>query len=349
MSRLDSTPEWPRAGASVDLCVHERPRRCASKSHLLDQVRQAIRTRHYSRSTEKAYVGWIHRFILFHGKRHPSEMAEVEISSFLSHLATRRGVSPSTQNQALSAVLFLYREVLKKELDYIDGIVRAKRRIRLPVVMTRHEVQVVLQNLRGTHWLIASLLYGAGLRLMECMRLRIKDVDFGRSEITVRDGKGMKDRVTLLPEKLRAPLAAHVKRVHRLHQRDLLRGNGSVEIPGVLERKYPRAPWEWGWQWVFPARRAYRARENGRLRRHHLHQSTVQRAVKDAVRTAGVVKPASCHTFRHSFATHLLEDGYDIRTIQELLGHKELETTMLYTHVLNKGGRGVRSPLDMGP
>ncbi len=313
---------------------------------LLDQVHIAIRARHYSRRTEKSYVGWILRFILFNGKRHPVDMGEREIVSFLSMLATRKKVSASTQNQALSAILFLYRVVLQQKFDWLDGIVKAKRPVRLPVVLAREEVRAILGQMRGTPWLMASLMYGAGLRLLECARLRIKDVDFSMGEITVRDGKGRKDRVTMLPYALRAPLAEHVERVKRQHEKDLRRKLGSVEMPDSLERKYSRAAWEWGWQWVFPATKFYFDSASGRYRRHHLHESVVQRAMKEAVRMAGIAKPASCHTLRHSFATHLLEAGYDIRTIQELLGHSDVSTTMIYTHVLNKGGRAVRSPLD---
>jgi integron integrase len=313
---------------------------------LLDQVHVAIRARHYSRRTEKSYVRWILRFILFNGKRHPADMGEREITSFLSMLATRRKVSASTQNQALSAILFLYRVVLQQKFDWLDGIVKARRPVRLPVVLAREEVKAVLGQMRGTPWLMASLMYGAGLRLLECARLRIKDVDFEMGEITVRNGKGQKDRVTMLPYALRSPLAEHVERVKRQHETDLRRKLGSVELPDSLDRKYPRAAWEWGWQWVFPATKFYLDRESGRYRRHHLHESVVQRAMKEAVRMAGIAKQASCHTLRHSFATHLLEAGYDIRTIQELLGHSDVSTTMIYTHVLNKGGRAVRSPLD---
>ena len=313
---------------------------------LLDQVHIALRARHYSRRTEKSYVRWILRFILFNGKRHPADMGEREITSFLSMLATRRKVSASTQNQALSAILFLYRVVLQQKFDWLDGIVKAKRPVRLPVVLAREEVKAILGQIRGTPWLMASLMYGAGLRLLECARLRIKDVDFAMGEITVRDGKGRKDRVTMLPYALRAPLAEHVERVKRQHEADLRRKLGSVELPDSLDRKYPRAAWEWGWQWVFPATKFYLDRESGRYRRHHLHESVVQRAMKEAVRMSGIAKPASCHTLRHLFATHLLEAGYDIRTIQELLGHSDVSTTMIYTHVLNKGGRAVRSPLD---
>jgi integron integrase len=315
---------------------------------LLDQVRAAIRTHHYSPRTEKAYVFWIRRFVLFHGKRHPAQMGASEVTAFLSHLATVGKVSASTQNQALSALLFLYHKVLGVDLSWLDGLVRAKRPARLPVVLTRVEAHALLRHMRGPTHLMASLLYGAGLRLLECCRLRVKDIDFARLEVLVRDGKGAKDRVTMLPTGLTELLTAHVQRVQAQHQRDVAAGRGSVEMPYALDRKYPRGAWEWGWQWVFPASRFYRDAATGRLRRHHVHETVLQRAVKDAARRAGLAKPASCHVLRHSFATHLLEAGYDIRTIQELLGHKDVATTMIYTHVLNRGGRGVRSPLDEG-
>ncbi|MEJ2151606.1 MAG: integron integrase [Gemmatimonadota bacterium] len=327
--------------------VPEPTTEAASKPpRLLEQVRAAIRMHGYSPRTEKAYIGWIRRFVRFHGTRHPRELGEAEVTAFLTHLAVERKVSASTQNQALSALLFLYGKVLRIELRWLDDLVRARRPARLPVVLTRSEVASVLDHLEGTPWIMASLLYGAGLRVLECARLRVKDVDLERREILVRDGKGRRDRVTLLPEALRIDLREHIEDVRRQHQRDLARGRGSVELPTAIERKYPRAPWEWGWQWIFPATRFYLDPGTGRRRRHHLHQSVLQKAVKSAVRTAGLAKPASCHTFRHSFATHLLEDGYDIRTIQELLGHRDVTTTMIYTHVLNRGGRGVRSPLD---
>ncbi|MGH7587581.1 MAG: integron integrase [Gemmatimonadota bacterium] len=313
---------------------------------LIDQVRAAIRVHGYSRRTEKAYVGWIRRYVRFHRMRHPTQLGEAEVSAFLSHLAVERKVSASTQNQALSAILFLYRKVLKIELGWLDDLVHARRPARLPVVLTRSEVASILECLHGTPLLLASLLYGAGLRVLECTRLRVKDIDLDRREILVRDGKGRKDRVTLLPDSLHTPLQEHLERVRRQHQSDLSRGRGSVELPTALERKYPRAPWQWGWQWVFPATRFYRDPTTGRRRRHHLHESVLQKAVRMAVQAAGVSKPATCHTLRHSFATHLLENGYDIRTIQELLGHRDVRTTMIYTHVLNRGGRGVRSPLD---
>ncbi len=314
---------------------------------LLDQVRQAIRTRHYSRRTEKACVGWVRRFVIHHGKRHPREMGAAEVTTFLTHLAVQKKVSASTQNQAFSALLFLYRDVLGRKLEELEQTMRAKRPTRLPVVLTRDEVRRVLVQLRGTPWLMASLMYGAGLRLLECARLRIKDLDLDKREIVVRDGKGAKDRVTVLPGALVERLRAQVAMAWRRHEQDLAAGAGSVELPFALARKYPRAAWEWSWQWVFPAARFYVDGETGRQRRHHLHESVVQRAFAAAVCASGVAKPASCHTLRHSFATHLLESGYDIRTIQELLGHSDVATTMIYTHVLNRGGRGVKSPLDI--
>jgi len=313
---------------------------------LLDRVRQAIRVRHYSRRTEKAYVAWTRRYILFHGKRHPSEMGAAEITQYLSSLAVQGHVAGSTQNQALSALLFLYRAVLGQELPWLDEVVRAKRTGRLPVVLTRDEVRTVIRRLRGTHRLMAILLYGAGLRLLECAQLRVKDLDFGRKQITVRAGKGEKDRATPLPAIVAADLAAHLEVVKRQHDMDLRHGAGWVELPWALARKYPNAGREWPWQWVFPATRLYVDRETGQRRRHHLHESVLQRAVRDAVRRAEIPKRATCHTLRHSFATHLLEDGRDIRTVQELLGHRDVSTTQIYTHVLNQGPAGVRSPAD---
>jgi integron integrase len=318
----------------------------ASRPKLLDQVRQAIRARHYSYRTEKAYVHWIKRFIFFHNNRHPIEMAEAEIGRFLSALATDSKVSASTQNQALNALLFLYKEVLGKQIGFVDGVVRAKRPHRLPVVLTRQEVRSIVGCLEGSDWLMAMLLYGAGLRLMECLRLRVKDIDFTSNQIVVRAGKGDKDRHTMLPSAVKEPLSKHLNAIKRLHERDLERGLGRVSLPNALERKYPNADKEWGWQWVFPAASHYADKVTGERRRHHLHESVLQKAVKEAVRQAGVIKPASPHTFRHSFATHLLEDGYDIRTVQELLGHRDVSTTMIYTHVLNRGGKGVFSPAD---
>jgi integron integrase len=309
----------------------------ASAPRLLDQVRAAIRLRHYSPKTEEAYVSWIRRFILFHGKRHPRELGAAEVTAFLSNLAAARGSSASTQNQALSAVLFLYGVVLGQQ-----------RPARLPVVLPRSEVSAVLARLHGPVWIMASLMYGAGLRLQECVELRVKDLNFDRRELVVRDGKGGKDRVTMLPDALRRPLEDHLRVMKAQHTDDLAAGCGGVSLPGDLRSKYPNVPFEWPWQWVFRATRHYLDATTGEKRRHHLHESVVQRAVKEAARAAGIARPATCHSLRHSFATHLLESGYDIRTIQELLGHRDVSTTMIYTHVLNQGGRGVRSPLDQG-
>ena len=313
---------------------------------LLDRVRAALRARHYSRRTEKAYVHWIKRYIFFHGKRHPAEMGAAEVTAFLTALAVRDRVAASTQNQALNALLFLYREILGVELPWLDGLVRAKRPQHLPTVLTREEVRTVLEQLDRAPRLMALLLYGAGLRLLECCRLRIKDVDFATNQITIRDGKGSKDRVTMLPRAVKIDLARHVERARALHQRDLAAGAGWVELPWALGRKYPNAGREWAWQWVFPATRLYVDPSTGQRRRHHLHESVVQRAVREAVLKAGLAKKATCHTLRHSFATHLLEDGHDIRTVQELLGHQNVSTTMMYTHVLNRGPAAVRSPAD---
>ncbi|MCK2086764.1 integron integrase [Thauera aromatica] len=285
-------------------------------------------------------------FILFHGKRHPQELGAPEVEAFLTHLAVAGRVAASTQNQAKSAVLFLYREVLAVELPWLDGVTQARAPKRLPVVLTRDEVGAVLARLEGAQWLIGSLLYGSGLRLMECLRLRVKDVDFGRNEILVRDGKGAKDRVTMLPIALKSPLQAHLGRVQSLHRQDLGEGYGEVYLPNALERKYPMAAREWGWQYVFPAAsRAVDPRSSG-VRRHHVSEQSVQRMVRQATRDAAIAKPATPHTLRHSFATHMLEGGYDIRTVQELLGHADVKTTMIYTHVLNRGAGGVISPLD---
>jgi integron integrase len=320
----------------------------APKSPLLEQVRRCLRLRHYSIRTEQAYVQWIKRFILFHGKRHPAEMGADEIRHFLSHLASDGSVAASTQNQALSALLFLYRDVLGVELPYVEGIERARRPARVPVVLTREEAGRILSQVGGTYRLMAGLLYGSGLRLMECVRLRVKDLDFGYRQVTVRDGKGEKDRRTVLPESLTGPLERHLERIRLLHEEDLRGGYGRVYLPYALERKYPSAAAEWVWQWVFPAGKLSRDPRSGEVRRHHASEDMLQAAVKRAAREAGVEKRVSCHTLRHSFATHLLEAGYDIRTVQELLGHTSVETTQTYTHVLNKGGRGVRSPLDRG-
>jgi integron integrase len=313
---------------------------------LLDRVRAAVRARHFSRRTEQAYVGWIRRYILFHEKRHPAEIGGPEVSKFLSLLAVEGDVAASTQNQALSALLFLYRVVLEQELPWLDDIVRAKRPARLPAVLSREEVRAVIRHIDGTPRLMALLLYGAGLRLLECARLRVKDVDFARNQITIRGGKGDKDRMAPLPAIVAADLARHLEVAKQQHELDVHQGAGWVELPGALARKFPHAGREWPWQWVFPATRLYLHRETGHRRRHHLHESVLQRAVKLAVRQAGLPKRATCHTFRHSFATHLLEDGADIRTVQELLGHRDVSTTMIYTHVLNRGPAGVRSPAD---
>jgi integron integrase len=335
------------AGAfTATLAVREAGAAGAPKPRLLDRVREAIRARHYSRRTDKVYVQWIKRFIFFHGKRHPAEMGAAEVTAFLTFLAVHGKVAASTQNQALSALLFLYREVLGVELPWLDDVVRAKRPQHLPVVLTRDEVRSVLQRLDGVPRLMALLLYGAGLRLLECCRLRVKDVDFATNQIVIRDGKGRKDRVTMLPAAVKPALIAHLDRAREQHQADLRHGAGWVELPNALARKYPNAGRDWGWQWVFPATRFYVERLTGQRRRHHLHESVLQRAVKDAVRGAGIAKQATCHTFRHSFATHLLEESHDIRTVQELLGHSDVSTTMIYTHVLNRGPAGVRSPAD---
>jgi integron integrase len=306
----------------------------------------AIRTRNYSRRTEKTYWYWIRGFIHFHGKRHPQEMGGEEVSAYLSWLATERDVAAATQNQALHALLFLYKQVLGKELPWLDAVVRAKRAVHLPTVLTEEEVARLLARLDGSLWLMASLLYGAGLRQAECLMLRVKDLNFAYRQILVRDGKGAKDRVTVLPENLAEPLQAHLGKVRQLHNEDLEAGYGEVWLPHALARKYPRAGFQWAWQFVFPSRHRSTDPESGVIRRHHLFPDTLGRAVKRATQAARIVKPVSCHTLRHSFATHLLERGYDIRTVQELLGHESVETTMIYTHVMNKGARGVMSPLD---
>ena len=322
------------------------------KPKLLTRVHEALRARHYSPRTEKVYRLWIVRFVRHHQMRNPVDLGEAEVNAFLTYLAVTERVSASTQNQALSALLFLYKEVLKRPLGNLGEIPRAQASKRLPVVATRLEVQAVLRQMRGESWLVASLLYGAGLRLMECLQLRVKDIDLSAGHIVVRQGKGDKDRVTLLPEIVRARLVEHLERVRELHFLDLEEGRGRAPLPDALARKYPNAAHEWGWQWVFPQERPWQNRQTGERGRHHVHETTTQRAVHDAVRRAGLTKRATCHTFRHSFATHLLEDGYDIRTVQELLGHQDVTTTMIYTHVLNRGHRGIRSPADvlaMGP
>ena len=319
-----------------------------NKPKLLDQVRDVIRRKHFSIRTEQSYVDWVRRFILFHNKRHPREMAEAEVTEFLTHLARDGGVAASTQNQALSALLFLYKQVLKQEIGWQEGVERAKRPARMPVVLTHDEVHKIFAHLHGTLRLMAGLLYGSGLRLMECVRLWVKDVDFGYVRIIVRDGKGAKDRVTMLPVNLAKSLERHLQKVKAQHEEDLEAGFGSVFLPNAIARKYPRAAKEWIWQYVFPSSRlSFDPRSPGAAKqRHHIDETLLQDAVKKAVRTSGVNKPATCHTLRHSFATHLLENGYDIRTVQELLGHKDVSTTMIYTHVLNRPGIGVKSPLD---
>jgi integron integrase len=321
-----------------------------SKPRLLQQVRDAIARRHYSYRTEQAYVHWIKRFIYFSGKRHPIGMGAPEVTNFLNHLARERDVAAATQNQALSALLFLYRVVLEQPLPWLDELERAKRPARVPTVLTKAEVQRILMQLHGTRWVMASLLYGAGLRLRECLNLRVKDVDFDYRQIVVRDGKGAKDRVTMLPGSVIEPLRRQLAHAKELHERDLASGHGDVELPDALARKYPKAPYEWAWKFVFPSYRLSTDPRTGVIRRHHLFENYLIRAVKTAARNASIAKHVSCHTLRHSFATHLLEGGYDIRTVQELLGHASVETTMIYTHVMNKGGRGVASPLDaLGP
>jgi integron integrase len=313
---------------------------------LLEQLREQLRVRHYSLRTEDAYVDWTRRFILFHGKRHPKAMGAPEVQAFLSHLAVDRQVAPSTQNQAKAALLFLYREVLAVDLPWLAEVVQAKRQPRLPVVLTPGEVRVLLDQLEGDMALVVRLLYGTGLRLLEGLRLRVKDVDFDRREILVREGKGGKDRVTMLPDSLLQPLRAHLERAHALHERDLAEGFGAVWLPDALAEKFRAAPRAWGWQWVFPSGQRSVDPRSGETRRHHLQPESVQKAVRLAARAGELVKPVTPHVLRHSFATHLLAAGHDIRTVQELLGHRDVATTMIYTHVLNRGGRGVPSPLD---
>ena len=318
----------------------------AAAPKLLDQVRGKIRLKHYSIRTEQAYLYWIKRFILHSDKEHPKNLGAEAVERFLTYLAVEGKVASSTQNQAKSALLFLYREILGIELGWLDDIEQAKTPKRLPVVLTRHEVQALLSRFQGTHWLIGTLLYGTGMRIMECLRLRVKDVEFSRQEILIRDGKGFKDRVTMLPDVLVNPLKEHFQKVQALHAQDLVAGYGSVYMPNALEKKYPTASRDWGWQYVFPTEGMSTDPRSGETRRHHVQDQTFQRAMKQAVRDANIVKPATPHTLRHSFATHLLEGGYDIRTVQELLGHSDVSTTMIYTHVLNKGGKGVKSPMD---
>lgn len=313
---------------------------------LLDRLREAIRVRHYSIRTEEAYVDWVKRYIYFHNKRHPKEMGANEIAAFLSHLALERGVSASTQNQARSALLFLYREVLAIEIAEISDVIAAKVSRRLPVVLTEREVRELLLQMNGTMWLVASLLYGTGMRLLEGLRLRVKDIEFSRREIIIREGKGNKDRITVLPENLMAPLQAQMEKARILHNADLAAGLGAVYLPDALALKNPSAAKAWGWQYVFPSAVLSEDPRTGKTRRHHLYEQSVQKAVKNAARMAGIDKPCTPHVLRHSFATHLLQAGYDIRTVQELLGHSDVATTMIYTHVLNRGGKGIVSPLD---
>jgi integron integrase len=326
--------------------------RIVGGSRLLGEMRDILRRGHYSIRTEEAYLHWSKRFILFHGKRHPKEMGEAEIVAYLNHLAVQRNVSASTQNQALNALMFLYKKVLgREELDLRD-LTPARRPQHLPTVFDRGEIERLFAHLEGVHKLVCALLYGAGLRLLECLRLRIQDIEFERNQIVVHDGKGAKDRVTLLPPALVQPIRDRMERARQLHKHDLAAGLGEVYLPYALERKYPNAPKAWGWQYLFPANNTAvdpRSNPPGKIRRHHIGESAVQKAVKQAILKAGIHKHGSCHTLRHSFATHLLEDGYDIRTVQELLGHSDVRTTMIYTHVMNKGPMGVRSPLTKLP
>ena len=330
-------PETP----TPDLAPPPRPLR------LLEAVRDVIRLKHHSLRTEDTYVHWIKRFIYFHGRRHPREMGAAEVTAFLNHLVQTRDVAAATQNQALSALLFLYREVLGAPLAWLNEVERAKRPARVPTVLSQAEVRALLSGMVGTKWLMAALLYGAGLRLRECLTLRVKDVDFDYRQIVVRQGKGAKDRRTLLPGATIEPLKAHLARVKALHEKDLASGYGEVELPHALALKYPNADRQWGWQFVFPSHKFSADPRTGVIRRHHVYENYVIRGVKLAAAKARIAKHVSCHTLRHSFATHLLENGYDIRTVQELLGHSSVETTMIYTHVMNKGGRGVRSPIDV--
>ena len=316
------------------------------KPKLLKRLMKALQVRHYSIRTIKTYCHWVKRYVYFHKMRHPEEMGEEEINLFLDHLATRRKLSASSQSQALSALLFMYRNVLERELDNIEIIARARRPRHLPVVMTKEEVKAILEQLPPGMWLIASLLYSSGVRLMEGLNLRVHDIDFSYNEIQVRDGKGFKDRRTMLSEKLKIPLKRHLKIVKKIHQEDIPENFGNVYMPYALEKKYPNAPREWSWQFVFPQPARWIDPKTGVQGRHHVHPTSVQKAVRTAAKRAGIVKHATCHTFRHSFATHLMENGYDIRTVQELLGQKSVKTTMIYTHVLKKGGRGVKSPFD---
>ncbi len=324
----------------------DRSRAFTKKPKLLDQVRTAIRNKYYSIRTEQAYIGWIKKYIFYHGKRHPNEMGEKEIVDFLSYLAVERKVAASTQSQALCAIVFLYRNVLQKELGEFERLVRARKPSKLPVVFNRNEVRRILVHLEARNWLMGQLLYGAGLRLMECVGLRVKDIDYDYKQIAVRSGKGNKDRITILPDIIVDNLKRHLEKVHNMHVRNLDEGYGQVYLPSALERKYKNANRSWGWQYVFPSSRRSVDPRTGFVRRHHIDGSVIQRAIKKAIHGANINKPGNCHALRHSFATHLLENGYDIRTVQELLGHKDVSTTMIYTHVLNRGGKGVQSPGD---
>ncbi len=339
------------SGASSNIATtpkaHELLAHFQRQPKLMDKLRQQLQARHYSKSTEHTYCLWVKRYIYFHNVKHPAEMAEPEINAFLTHLAVKEKVSASTQNQALSALLFLYRHVLCREVGDLGEVIRARKPKRLPIVMTREEVKAVLTQLSGEKWLMASLMYGAGLRLIECLRLRVQDIDFARNEIMVRDGKGAKDRITMLPESLKDPLRQHLKKVKTIYERDLKDGWGQVPMPNALDRKYPNASREWRWQWIFPQGNRWKNPKTRVEGRHHVDESILLKKFKQAVQKAGLTKRATCHTLRHSFATHLLEAGYDIRTVQELLGHKDVRTTMIYTHVLNRGGRGVKSPIDL--
>ena len=337
---------YPRPPAESTSSASTHTPRPADEPRLLDRMRDEIRVRHYSIRTEGVYLDWVRRFILFHGKRHPRELGAPEVAAFLTDLAVQRNVAPSTQAQAKSAILFLYRTVLNVQLPWLDEVISAKNPRRLPVVLTQQEVRSLLDQMSGSVGLVASLLYGTGMRLIEGLRLRIKDVEFVRREVLVRNGKGGKDRVTVLPENLVLPLQQQLAKSHALHLRDLEQGFGTVWLPDALAQKYPNAPKLWGWQWVFPSANRSVDPRSGKVHRHHLTDVSVQKAVALAARRAGIVKPCSPHILRHSFATHLLQSGYDIRTVQELLGHSDVSTTMIYTHVLNRGGRGVRSPFD---
>jgi integron integrase len=335
------------ATAAVDIVAPvSQPAVKSTAFSLVDRLREALEARHYSPRTQEAYVQWVLRYECFHHAAAPTKLGEAGINAFLSHLATDEEVSASTQNQALAALLFLYRNVLNMPVGELGDVIRAKKPVRLPVVMSREEVRRVLSHIEGDKHLASALMYGTGMRLAECLSLRVQDIDFDRSAITVRSGKGAKDRVTMLPSSLKNPLRVHLSHVKAIHEKDLADGWGGVPLPGAIDRKYPRASKEWNWQWVFPQERRWKDPTTGQQGRYHMDESLLQRAVHEAVLAAGISKRASCHTFRHSFATHLIESGYDIRTVQELLGHSDVKTTMVYTHVLNRGPSGVRSPMD---